>query len=37
MKLEDLYLALKGNLTSSHCASGYVDVHKSEFEELGLI
>ena len=31
------YLALKGKFTSFHYASTYVDVHKAEFEELGLI
>lgn len=31
------YLALKGKFTSFHYAAEYVDVHKSEFEELGLI
>lgn len=31
------YLALKGKFTSFHYAAEYVDVNKSEFEELGLI
>lgn len=31
------YLALKGKFTSFHYAAEYVDVHKAEFEELGLI
>ncbi len=31
------YLALKGKFTSFHYASTYVDVHKEEFEALGLI
>lgn len=31
------YLALKGKFTSFYYAAEYVDVHKAEFEELGLI